>query len=268
MSSLPALSPARPTRRAVARGAAWAVPVVAVGAAAPYAAASHCPPYSYVLDWGGVASTYTRTNATNALATTDPDGAGATPAVGVTIESTLVGGIATGQELTTTNQNLRVAGTNIGGSGRPGLQFQQHPTATNRTNPSNDAVPQRTARQEVKFTFSRAVVDLRFSISDIDGTVGDFLDRVELTTGFTYTYNATYVAGAGTLASPFRPTAAFENFNAADTASTNNVAIRYAGPITTFTMTYWSAATYWNDVDRDQTIFLTNMAFDVTRSTC
>jgi hypothetical protein len=40
--------PARPSRRTVATGVAWAVPVLAVGAAAPLAAASVCPDLTLV----------------------------------------------------------------------------------------------------------------------------------------------------------------------------------------------------------------------------
>jgi hypothetical protein len=40
--------PAPVSRRTVARGAAWAVPVVAIGAAAPLAAASDCPTLTLV----------------------------------------------------------------------------------------------------------------------------------------------------------------------------------------------------------------------------
>ena len=41
---------ARPSRRTVAAGLAWAVPVVTLGAAAPAMAASGCPTMTYVLD--------------------------------------------------------------------------------------------------------------------------------------------------------------------------------------------------------------------------
>lgn len=40
----------RPSRRSVAAGLAWAVPVVTLGAAAPAMAASGCPTMTYVLD--------------------------------------------------------------------------------------------------------------------------------------------------------------------------------------------------------------------------
>lgn len=42
--------PTRPSRRTVAAGLAWAVPVVTLGAAAPAMAASGCPTMTYVLD--------------------------------------------------------------------------------------------------------------------------------------------------------------------------------------------------------------------------
>lgn len=43
----------RPSRRAIARGAAWSVPIIAVGAAAPAMAASGCPslPAFSTTDW-------------------------------------------------------------------------------------------------------------------------------------------------------------------------------------------------------------------------
>ena len=71
--------PGRPTRRAVAGGLAWSVPVVAVGAAAPHAAAS-CAPFAYTLQWGGSATTtYTRVDSFSASATVISPDAGAPP---------------------------------------------------------------------------------------------------------------------------------------------------------------------------------------------
>lgn len=252
---------ARPTRRSVAAGLAWAVPVIAVGAAAPKAAASPCAPQAYLLDWGGTRTTYTRNSATSGTAAVDPDGAGPIAPVTMSIASVFTGPMQAGSE-TGANNNIRVSTTGVGGTGQVGLMFHQTLNGSLQATP-----PQRAARQAITFTFSEPVTGLSFTVTDIDSNQGDFNDRIELSGAFTYAIaNTTRLGGAGTQASPFAPTST--NFPVADTQNAGNVTITYPGTITTFTITYWNAVTSYSGVDRDQGVYLTDFSFSVVRNTC
>ncbi len=255
-------APARPSRRSVAAGLAWAVPVIAVGAAAPRAAASPCNPQRYVIDWSGSSgTTYTRASSTAGLATVDPDGAGPVLPVTMAIATTFVGSMQAGSE-TGSNDNLRISTGQVGATGKPGLTFHQTLTGSYGGTP-----PQRGARQLVTFTFSEPVVGLSFKITDIDSNRGDFDDRIELSGSFGYAIANTYrLAGAGSAASPFAPTSS--NRPVGTDSSDGNVTITYPGPITTFTMTYWNAVTSYSGVDRDQVVTFTDFIFDVLRNNC
>ncbi|MBM6398977.1 hypothetical protein [Phycicoccus sonneratiae] len=256
-------APARPSRRAVAGGLAWAVPVIAVGAAAPRAAASPCNPQSYTIGWNGAGGTsYSRTGNQSGTATTDPDGAGPIAPVTLSMTSTLSGRMATGNESGTTNQNFRVSSAEVGGLGVPGLQLEQTVTGTRRSEPGRDAL------QTVTFVFSEPVVGLTFTLTDIDALDGDFIDMVELSGAFTVTHVTNRTTGAGTTASPLRNTA---NGDVANTSNLGNVRITYPGAITSFTLTYWNNATFFstqNGADRNQIVSIGPMTFNVIRTNC
>ncbi|MGG5260738.1 hypothetical protein [Phycicoccus avicenniae] len=255
--------PARPSRRSVAAGMAWAVPVIAVGAAAPRAAASPCNPQAYTLDWGGSNTSYTRNNAgTSGVATIDPDGAGPVASVSMSIASQFIGTMKAGNEFGNTNNNIRVSSSSVGGTGQVGLSF--HQALTNAYN----VVPGRSARQEVTFSFDAPVTGLTFMVTDIDSNAGDFNDRIEFSGAFTSQIaNTNTLTGAGTQPNPFAPTNANAPVN--DTSSTaGNVRITYPGTITSFTMTYWNAVSSYSGVDRSQGVFLSDFAFSVIRNNC
>lgn len=261
LQTVDAPAPARPSRRSVAGGLAWAVPVIAVGAAAPRAAASPCNPQAYTIAWDGAGGTaYSRTGNTSGTATTDPDGAGPVAPVTLSMSSAFTGAMTSGNESGSTNQNFRVSAAQVGGLGTPGLQFEQ--VLTNRF---NQTPPQRAARQTVTFSFSEPVVGLTFTMTDIDALNGDFIDMVELSGTFTYAHATTRTTGAGTQGSPFRNT---QNGDVANTSANGNVTITYPGPITSFTMTYWNATTFYSGVDRNQIVTIADMAFSVIRTNC
>ena len=93
------------------------------------------------------------------------------------------------------------------------------------------------------FSFTRAVSNLTFTLTDIDSTSGDFLDAVQLTPGFTWSNRAAGLTGVGTSADPFRQTSADVNANNSSSGA-GNVTITYPGPLTTFTISYANGA--WN----------------------
>lgn len=260
MSSLAPSSPARPSRRAVASALAWSVPVVAVGAAAPRAAASPCPPQAYTLDWSQSTGTvYTRSSSQSGTAVVDPDGAGPVAPVTLSISSTLTGAMSTGNESGTQNQNLRVSPTTVGGTSSRGLQLEQTVTG------SRSSAPGRSARQTVTFTFSEPIRDLRFTMTDIDATQGDFIDMVELSPGFTSAYDDRYLRGNGTQASPLRPVYWGDR---PTSSNLGNATITYAGPLTSFTIVYWNAESQFSNADRNQIVTFTNFDFQVVRNSC
>lgn len=258
-SAAPA-TPSRLTRRSVTRGAAWAIPTIMIGAAAPLAAASPCAPQHYVLDWGGgTGTTYTRNSATSGTAIVDPDGAGPIAQVVMTISAQFVGDM---EATTSAPANLAVTAGQIGGTGQVGLALHQAITT-----PRGDTQPQRSARQVVTFSFSEPVRNLQFTLTDIDSTEDDFIDRIELSPTATVAPVTTWVTGLGTQASALRPTN--DDRSVPDTSADGNARVTYAGPLSSFTMTYWNATTTRaRGVDPDQVVGFTDFAFDVVRNNC
>ena len=184
------------TRRSLARGAAWSVPVIAVAAAVPAFAASPCvTTFSYMLDWGNNAKTTyvapigtgaTKVGTASALA---PTGSAAAP-VGVTFTSTYVTNNSTDRRA---SDNLTVPSTtNIGGLG---ANVQGLLVAHASTSSSRDGF-----RQQVVIHFDRSVSDLTFVITDVDSRDGGWYDQIELTGTRTGTYNTRTLTGSGTTA--------------------------------------------------------------------
>jgi hypothetical protein len=260
-----------PTRRTVARGAAWAVPVLAVSAAAPRAAASPCPPVSYTLDWlDGSTRTYTRVSRSEAFALVLP-GTGSGPSVRVDFTAATTG------DLELTDLNLEISGTGVGGlsPAERGLVLSQR-----LTTPVGDTPPGRAARQDLLIGFSDpvssqplAVTDLGFTLTDIDSSTtppNDFVDRVELGPPATSLSTGAAVTGTGTLASPLAPTADDQPLDDT-TSSLGNAEVTIAGPVSAgLTVTYWNATTRALRVPDDaiQQVYLTNISFTVVSDAC
>lgn len=242
------------SRRTFARTTAWAVPTVAIGAAAPALAASSCPPIAYTFDYS---STFTRASDTSAsLTTIDPTGA--PKPVTMTVNAAYTGGMASGSE-TRANDNLTINTGTVGGYNTGALTITQTLTG-------NHSNYQRSAYGTYTFSFTSGgkpvtVTGLSFTITDIDSASGDFVDTVELSSGFTITKRSSAVTGDATLANPARPTST--NAPQDTAASGGNLSVTYAGPLSSFTMTYWNAMTSfpYPYSDRDQTVFLTNVSF-------
>lgn len=249
-----------PSRRTLVRGAAWSVPVVAMAATAPaFAASCGSITTSYALDWNNTArTTYTppatpagtgtgkKTGYATALATA---GSGAS-SVTVTFDSTTVGTVSR------TANNLVLGGSNVGGTGGPGLQLTHDSLQTGRGN-----------RQELVITFSRPVTELSFSIADIDSSSGSWYDQVELTgtTGsgvaaFTQSPVATtsstsvVVWGDGSQGQPWRPRNDSQNIGSGSSAG--NKTLTFTTAVKTLTLVYWNSAGNGNQI-----IALTDFSF-------
>lgn len=265
-----ALPQHRPTRRTVARGAAWSVPVVVVGAAAPVAAASPCPPVEYTIDWLDTGSaTYTRTTKYESFALVLPPSP-SDPTVRVDFSAALTG------EMELTDLNLTVSGAGVGGlsPAQRGLVLSQRLTTAAGATP-----PQRAARQQLTVSFSDAttsapltVTGVTFTITDIDSATvvpNDFIDRVEVVPDPVVT-NAAAVTGAGTAASPLAPTDG--NTPQDDTTSSlGNSRVTIDGPVSgSIALTYWNAATRTLRPPDDaiQQVYLANITFTVVSDAC
>jgi hypothetical protein len=166
----------RPSRRAIAAGAAWAVPVIAVGAAAPALAASHDP----------------------CVPTTNFDSlvVGSKPSQVIFLPSMVVatlGWDSTGNNGDTTPGNTgRVAATSTTPSWKYIEIEQLSPLQVGDT-------------VTLTISLSQPVDGLSFIIHDIDSTTNGWRDEVEvLTAGFTYQLGPG-LQGNGTAANRFRP---------------------------------------------------------------
>lgn len=162
------------SRRTLVKGAAWAVPAIAIAAPAPAFAASGCTPTTSFDDLR----------------------VGASPSTIVFLPSGVTAG-------------LKYASNSQGNDSTPGGTGQ---VAQTSTNPSwkyieIEMVEQLTVGEWVTMTItlSQAVSGLSFILHDIDKVSGQWEDRVEiLTPGFTFQLGNN-VQGAGTAANPFNP---------------------------------------------------------------
>lgn len=198
------------SRRAVAKGAVWATPTIMVGSPAPAVAAS-CTPA--ILDWD-----------------TQPVGvSSASISIGATAPVTVTHSVAYGAGVTPgTNSDQVQAGPM---SGVPGNWWRLGMGSSSAPIQSGWAA-------SVTWRFSKPVKNLAFTILDIDyvanGGVG-WSDRVWLSDSFVITGQGANVSGVGTQANPWNSTV---NTNAGANDAGNRVSVRYAGPISTFVVSY------------------------------
>lgn len=261
------------SRRSIVRGAAWSVPVVAVSTAAPAFAASPCDPLtitSFPMTGGsiGAASNGTRTWSRSLSTST---GASTTSTIQLSATSSYTNSMARAADqgiyahFGTTN--------NAGNTGTPGLQmFQERGTASVAT-PSAHA-------GTYTFTFSRPVTNLTFTLSDIDyyayseqtwwGGTNNFYqydDRVAVSSSestFTVQSRGGNIVSSsiGSNDNPFRTNAAGQSAGNIDLdQGAGNVVLRAAGPLTTFSVTYWNGFTNANTQSRIQVTLLSAMSF-------
>ncbi|GAA1347218.1 hypothetical protein [Falsarthrobacter nasiphocae] len=251
----------RVTRRTVARGAAWSAPAIALCSTAPAVSASTpprpedpCVPQDLVVDWSN-----------QAVWTRDPGGAWARAVLNagkpnelrMTVATRIVGSMRLGSiDGAKGNDSLALSPEPIGGTPDPGLTFHQSQTSAQPGGWNNRVI------YSVAFTDGAGapvvVSNLRFTITDIDSTAGDFWDCVALSSGFALTSLGAGVHGSGTTSDPLRTTA--ENGPVPNHSGQGSAQVFY--PKTGgFSIAYWSAATYFSGVDTDQKIFLSNISF-------
>lgn len=249
------------TRRRVVRGSAWAAPAIVVGAAAPRAAASPCPPASYTIDWSN--SSFVRTSSTRASIRATSQNASA-PRITLTVTASYIGAMKSGTEKSGDNSLTAVG--QVGGSFTSGLRIEQSVTTP------VFSTPKREARGAYTLAFTGpdgkpvSVSDLAFTVTDIDSTAGDFWDVVELSGTFS-SAAASGVTGTGTTDSP--ATAASSNTAFADTTSSaGNLNVTYQAPTSSVILTYWNNAQKFSGVDRSQGIYIAGMKFSAIANNC
>ena len=248
-----------PTRRTLARGAAWAVPVLAVGSAAPAFAAS-CAPWRYTLDWGGSAtSTYTRVSNVSASATVTSTDVGA-PLVNVFVSAT----VPVGEPVQPRFDNLEVSAGPIGGTGDVGLLLRQVQASTGGNPPGPDAA------MAVTFAFDHTVTDLAFTVTDIDSssTASRFVDQVHLTPAPPEVVLAdpSYLQGVGSSAQPLQPIATDEPLDD-ESSGRGNASVGFGG-VDAVTLTLRNGTVFAFESEVAQSVFLTSMSFSVVPDTC
>lgn len=190
-------------RRTVMRGAAWTAPALMIAAPIPAFAAS-CGPSPQTMNL----STRTGSDGTT-----------------LTLASSFTGTSAGSNNLSTSDQNVgwvKMSNVNVDST---------------RFNPAE--------YQDLTFTFSRSVSDLQFTIRDLDtsevGWVRQFWDRVALLNSPTFTSaNDAGIGGTGTLTDPWRETP-FSGTSVANTATTNETVVSIAGPVSSFTIRFWTS---------------------------
>lgn len=146
--------------------------------------------------------------------------------------------------------NRTIIGSPIGGIASKGLRLEQ------------DAVTN--GGQEISLTFSQAVYNVTFVITDIDNSSGNWSDRIIIVAPTTFTYTiptGSTVIGAGqssgttTTTGPFRNSQSNLNYN--NSQNGGNVELTFPGPMTTFTMRFQCAG----QQSSNQLINLSNISF-------
>lgn len=205
--------PAAPTRRAIVRGAAWSVPVVAVAATAPAYAASSCagqPAFSMNL-------------------ATKTGGDGTT--LGVT-------SVATGVNLGSWNLSTNDSAFPLNGW----LELENVPRATSETNPSR--------YQDVTLMFSKSVSLLEFTVSDLDTyntlsqSYWDRLAIINSASGFTaapVTPGNNAVTGSGSLTDPLRQTNFTNAASSPNNATSRQMRVSFTGTTQSITLRFWTS---------------------------
>jgi hypothetical protein len=145
--------------------------------------------------------------------------------------------------------NRTIIASPIGGIDSRGLRLEQ------------DAVTG--GGQEISLTFSQAVYNVSFVVTDIDTLNNGWSDRIIVVTPTVYSYAAppgSTVIGNGTASGttsttgPFRNT---ESFNYLNPSNGGNVTLTFPGPLTTFTMRFQCASQQGSN----QLINLSNISF-------
>lgn len=277
------MSSPTPSRRALLTASAWTVPAVVLATSAPAFATSgdaplRCEDASYFYNWAGSGWTYQSTQAVTAgtragvgfgyagVVNAPAPGVSSDP-VKVTVANSFSGSMV--GLVNSSGKNMVVPTHHVGGLETRGLELYQG-ISTGKAR--SVGAERRLDSQTLKVTFDRPVSNVSFSITDIDFTVGQYSDRVEIAVPVPYTAVPTSkatVLGAGTQSSPWRGAYSGGNVDHV-TDSRGNVAVTFNGTVSEFTLRFWNAdggsQSQALTAKGAQAIFLSNFTFRA--STC
>lgn len=241
-----------PTRRAITKGALWAMPAAAASYAAPAYAAS-CSPVSTITEWAG--ANYKQASSTSGTYTVpDPDGAGRGTGMTVKVSSVFGSNTQAGNQLKTRDDNLRGISTSRGGFSNT-LALHQSPIKdhlkTETATPANS--------QTVTFTFSKPVTGLSFTIADIDSAARDFRDQVTVSGVVVSTpTNSLYVQSSGGTATSISTNTRIDEAS----SDAGNAKFTVSGTVTSITITYYNTTSAsFSSIDGDQGVYISPLAF-------
>lgn len=241
-----------PTRRAITKGALWAMPAAAASYAAPAYAAS-CSPVSTITEWAG--ANYKQASSTSGTYTVpDPDGAGRGTGMTVKVSSVFGSNTQAGNQRKTRDDNLRGISTSRGGFSNT-LALHQSPIE----NPLKTGTATLANSQTVTFTFSKPVTGLSFTIADVDSNAYDFVDQVTVSGGIVASSatNSQYVRASGGTATPVNANRPID-----DGGTSGNVKFTVSGSVTSITITYYNITSASDPrIDGDQGVFISPLAF-------
>ncbi|QMU97396.1 hypothetical protein FVO59_09335 [Microbacterium esteraromaticum] len=247
------------TRRTVAKGVFWSIPVIAAATAAPSAIAS--PTCTATLST--TTASYTRVSATSAVFTwTDPFGSG----VNLTLSLSAVPNGAANMAINTAN-NLLLDSSTQGGEAVPSVRLSLDTLNLNNAG----------GGERVTFSFALGgaplvVDDLAYKIKDLDGFQADDgaggAERVYLLPAGTGTYNSTWVTGQGTSTNPWRPAVGSPNTEVIPTSGAGNVAVT-SPSLSSFSLTFVANNSGREGTDRpNQNIWVGPFTFTAQNPDC
>lgn len=206
-----------PSRRTVVRGIAWTVPVVSAVAAAPAFAASCQKTALQAVTWSATRTATTQTGTTSS---------GTNVNVSAAYTATVLGGGSL-------NGSNLAASTAVAANDSLSLVNNSPTTLAGADGNGN--------YQTVNLVFTRPAYGLTFFLDDVDRAVGSYADQVALAATPVETPTAVLgsaVAGAGTLADPWRTTG-----GQGDNAANQTVGVTYADGLvgmTSLSIRFWS----------------------------
>ncbi|WP_110241362.1 hypothetical protein [Nocardioides gilvus] len=270
------MSSPTPSRRGLIAASAWTVPAVVLASSAPAFAGSGkvCGPLTYGVTWKSPNYAFTPNSAGV------PNGAGqgrvvANPLGGVvpanlardreallvTVTNKLNGGRVRGASASDGAANMRVSPFGVGGLGVSGLTVMQD-FASNVALPT----PRSAHGQTLTLQFSRPVKNLRFTITDIDSSSGQYRDRVWVSQPPNAVRAASGIRGTGTQGDPWRQRYNTSSFDP-DSEGGGNVTLTYGDTaMSTLQIHFWNDQPNALSGNGLQGIFLSSLEF--TASTC
>lgn len=203
-------------RLAVGGAIAWGAPLIAKTAQA--ASPTSC--VNYTLDWSTLGTPGTTFSSATVGGTT------------ITLDASTYFGGTTG-----INNNRKIIAAPIGGMNVQGIQFEQTPINN--------------GGQNISFSFSQAVYNVSFTITDIDTLNNAWSDRITVVSPTNYTSSfpaGTLLTGTGAAPATLPPTSATpgdpfrntnNNNNLPNSSNQGNVTLTFPGPLTQFKLVFW-----------------------------